>query len=103
CLLLWSSGRFSTVLGKPYSNLAHNLFASACDRRRPTTPFATRHLRSSSWPSVATQPAFIFTTCATATHSLACDSKRRSRACHAPNDSYDCNLSSQQKVLNRAR
>src|SRR5262249_16484822 len=28
------------------------LFASSCDSRRPTISFGTRHLRSSSWPSV---------------------------------------------------
>ena len=35
----------------PNSNLA-NFFASACDKRRPVIAFGTRHLRSSSWPSV---------------------------------------------------
>jgi hypothetical protein len=36
----------------PYSNLANNLFASACDNLRPIIAFGTRILRSSSWPSV---------------------------------------------------
>src|SRR6516225_4659979 len=35
----------------PHSNLANNLFASACDSRRPIISFATFHLRSSSLPS----------------------------------------------------
>src|SRR5262245_40341446 len=36
----------------PYSNFANNLFASACDSVAPPSPSGTRHLRSSSWPSV---------------------------------------------------
>src|SRR6516225_548752 len=36
----------------PHSNLANNLFASACVSRRPTISCATFHLRGSSWPSV---------------------------------------------------
>ena len=45
-------GGFGSVLAKPYSSLANNLFASSCDNRRPIISFGTRHLRSSSWPSV---------------------------------------------------
>jgi hypothetical protein len=36
----------------PHPRLANNLFASSCDNLRPIIAFGTRHLRSSSWPSV---------------------------------------------------
>jgi hypothetical protein len=35
-------------LRKLHSNLANNLFASSCDSRRPTIPFAVFHLPGSS-------------------------------------------------------
>src|SRR5215471_133890 len=38
-----------------HSNFANNLFASACDSRRPIIACGTFHLLGSSWPSVIHQ------------------------------------------------